>query len=147
MAVTTIEELRKYADGSEVELPGFTPEQPFVVRLRRPSLVELIVEGEIPNPLLGSAAKLFQDGVSQSLGYDGEQFRQTAEVLMQVAKACLVAPTFEEIKAAGLCLTDLQLYSIYGFMQTGVNALANFRTGQGGKSGDSHGRAVSKAAE
>ncbi len=38
MAVTTIEELRKYADGSEVELPGFTPEQPFIVRLRRPSL-------------------------------------------------------------------------------------------------------------
>ncbi len=46
-----------------------------------------------------------------------------------------IAPTYEEIKAAGLSLTDLQLYSIYGFMQTGVNALANFRTGQRGKSG------------
>ena len=126
MAVTTIEELRKYADGSEVELPGFTPEQ-------------LVVNGQIPNPLLTSAAKLFQDGVGKSLGYEAEQFQQTAEVLLQVAKACLVSPTYEEIKAAGLRLADLQLYAIYGFMQTGVNALANFRAQQSNRSHSENG--------
>lgn len=139
MAVTTIEELRKYADGSEVELPGFTPEQPFIVQLRRPSLMELVVSGQIPNPLLTSAAKLFQDGVGKSLGYEAEQFQQTAEVLLQVAKACLISPTYEEIKAAGLTLTDLQLYAIYGFMQTGVNALANFRGQQGNRTHSENG--------
>lgn len=51
MAVTPISELREYAEGMEVELPGFVEEKPIVVKLRRPSMLLLAQEGVIfPTP-------------------------------------------------------------------------------------------------
>ena len=41
MAVTPISELREYAEGMEVELPGFVEEKPIVVKLRLPSMMLL----------------------------------------------------------------------------------------------------------
>ena len=49
MAVTTMDELKHYAEGTEVELSGFAEGQPFVVKLKRPSLMLLAQNGDIPN--------------------------------------------------------------------------------------------------
>ncbi len=67
MAVTTLDQLRKYSEGSEVELPGFYGQEPITVRLKRPSLMLLVQSGEIPNPLLNTAAELFQKGVNDAV--------------------------------------------------------------------------------
>ena len=72
--VTSIESLAEYAHGAIVQLPGFGEGQPFFARLRRPSLMALIKNGQIPNDLLSSANALFDGGsaaVANSLRDDG----------------------------------------------------------------------------
>ena len=105
--VTNIEDI-KNAGVNEVALPGFIPGEPFIVKLRRPSLIRLAKEGQIPNQLLGAAAKLFSDGMNP--GKDGT--------------------SFEELEAAGIELTDDQLIHIYLYTQKGVQMLNGFREKQ-----------------
>ena len=62
MSVTSIEQFKKYAGGSEVELPGFVSGENITVRLRRPSIMAMMADG-IPNPLLGVAAEVFNGGL------------------------------------------------------------------------------------
>lgn len=126
MAVTTLEQLKQYSEGSEVELPGFVEGESITVKLKRPSLMMLAQDGGIPNALLGSASDLFKNGVTNSMK-DGTAFKQTSETLIRVAKASLVSPTYEDFEKAGLSLTDMQLIFIYNFSQTGVNSFKSFR--------------------
>ena len=126
MAVTTLDELKRYSEGSEVELPGFDPDTPFVARLKRPSLMILAQNGGIPNTLLHSASELFKNGLNESMK-DGEAFQKTAQTLIKIAKASLISPSYEELEQAGITLTDMQLIYIYNFTQTGVHALKSFR--------------------
>ena len=44
-----------------------------------------------------------------------------------VVEAALVSPTMEEIKQAGLELSDDQLMAIFSYTQTGISALEPFR--------------------
>ena len=53
--ITSLTALEQYAQGQIVELPGFGDGQPFVARLRRPSLMVLIKSGKVPNALLATA--------------------------------------------------------------------------------------------
>ena len=130
MAVTSIQSLKKYAEGSEVELSGFVNRETITVRLKRPSLFGLAESGKIPNPLLRVAAGLFKNGVTQTAG-EGESFKDTASLVVQVAKAALVEPTYDDFAEAGLTLTDTQLLEIYHFTQTGVELMSRFRGKQG----------------
>lgn len=145
MAVTSIDQLKKYAAGTEVTLPGFVSDEPFVAVLRRPSLLIMAQAGEIPNPLLSSAAELFQRGTDSIT--DGEKFTQTAQTLITVAKAALVKPTYQDIESAGLTLTDLQLLYIHNFAQTGVDTLKSFRTQSESVPGAEHGADVPDKAK
>ena len=47
MAVTSIEYLKKIAEGQEVKLTGWG-EEPFVCKLKRPSMLGLVANGDIP---------------------------------------------------------------------------------------------------
>lgn len=146
MAVTSIEHFKKFAGGSEVELPGFVEEEPIVVELRRPSLMLLVQEGEIPNPLLNAAASLFKNGYLPEMD-DGARFKNLSEIMLKVAKASLVSPTFEELEDAGVSLTDQQLLHIYNYSQFGVNALARFRQEQKPVHTEPAGKRVSKTSK
>lgn len=126
---TTMKELKKFAGGSEVELPGFVSGEPFNVKLKRPSLIELVGAGDIPNPLLATASNLFKHGVTESVK-DGSSFSDMGKVLTIIAEAALVEPTYAQIKEAGITLTDMQLMHIYNFAQSGVDILKEFRKEQ-----------------
>ena len=124
---TKIEEIKKIAGGSEVELPGFTSEsEPLVVVLKRPSIMQLAQKGDIPNPLLGVASELFKNGVNTAMD-NGERMKELGEVLTIVAEASMVEPSYSELEEAGINLTDQQLLYIYNYTQTGVDSLKVFR--------------------
>mgnify|MGYP001442159968 CR=1 FL=1 len=57
--VSTITELLESTKGTLVQLPDFAPGIPFVAILRRPSMMNLVKSGKIPNTLLNSANQLF----------------------------------------------------------------------------------------
>ena len=127
MAVTSLENLKKLSEGQEVELPGWD-EEPFICKLKRPSLLGLVEGGQIPNPLLNAAYILFKGAKTQK---DVLNLKDQKEILDIVARAAMVEPTYQQLKDIGLELTDLQLLDIYNFTQLGVRSLISFRTKQG----------------
>ena len=123
--VTSLATLSLYAQGQLVELPGFGEGQPFFARLRRPSILGLTKSGKIPNALVKSASKLFNgkgvdDNNDQAMG-------QAFEVFDALCEAAFVEPKYQDIKNAGIELTDEQYMAVFNYTQRGVDALAPFR--------------------
>jgi hypothetical protein len=125
--VTSFEDLKSYAGGMVVELPPFAEGQPFVAKLRRPSLLALAKAGRIPNQLLHRAGQLFNGGGAALDSDDGNMLSDIYDISMVVVKASLVSPTLDEIHEAGLELSDDQVMAIFNYTQSGVNALKQFR--------------------
>lgn len=131
LTVTTIEDLANYKDGTLVELPPFGPDQPFVARLRRPSMMALAKAGKIPNTLLDSANKLFFGSNNLSKKYDQDSLKQIFEVIDILCEAAFVEPKYSDLKKIGLELSDDQYMFLFNFTQQGVDALRSFRGEQG----------------
>ena len=126
MAVTSIEKLKQLSQGQEVELQGWD-EEPFVCVLKRPSLLGLVENGDIPNPLLHAAYILFNGSNNPK---DQVNLKEMNDLYRIIAKAAMVNPTYDQVVEAGLELTDMQLLEIYRFTQLGVKSLISFRTKQ-----------------
>ena len=121
--ITTLEEIKKYADGQEVDIPGYEIGTIWRVKLKRPSLINLAAAGKIPNPLLGAASELFTHGIKDASS-NGDKFKDMAGVMRIEAKAALAEPTYKELEEAGIELTDSQLLYIHNFVMTGIDALS-----------------------
>ena len=126
MAVTSLDKLKQLSQGQEVEIVGWD-EEPFICKLKRPSLLGLVESGRIPNPLLNAAYILFNGAKTKD---DVINLKEQKELFTIVAKAAMLEPTYQELEDIGLELTDLQLIEIYRFTQLGVSSLISFRTKQ-----------------
>ena len=125
--VTSIEQLKTYNGGATVvELPEFGEGMPFVVKLRRPSLLSLIKTGKIPNSLMGSAQKLFASGTSV-VAKDNYSIEEFYDVIYAICESALVEPTMQQLESAGIELTDEQMIAIFSYTQQGIKSLENFR--------------------
>ena len=127
MTVTSITELKKYAEGIIVRLPDFAEGQPFVARIRRPSMLKLAESGRIPNTLLTQAGKLFAEGSRSVDTEDEDMLSQLSEVTRIICEASLIEPTLAQIGEAGIELTDEQVMAIFSYAQNGIKALESFR--------------------
>ena len=135
---TSMAQLKSYSTGQLVVLPPFAEGQPFVARLRRPSLMALAKSGKIPNTLLQSAGELFAD-TNRALNNMGDDLLTDLYGVMAIlCEAAMVEPTYQDVIDAGLELTDEQMTAIFTYTQNGVRALESFR-GQAegdGRNGD-----------
>ena len=128
--VTSVDSLKEYAKGTLVVLPPFAEGQPFVARMRRPSMLKLIKEGQIPNSLILKANELFAD-TSSALDTDDEgMMGELFDVIDVIASASFLEPTYEEIKESGMDLTDDEHIFILNYSERGVKALEFFRDKQ-----------------
>lgn len=127
LAITSIEELKQYAQGEVVALPPFAPTQPFVARLKRPSLLAMAKNGKIPNELLVKTNELFINDGTAANASDDNMLKEIFSVIDTIAGEVFVQPTYKEIKKAGIQLTDEQMLFIFNYTQTGVKNLENFR--------------------
>lgn len=129
LKITSFEDLQTYAKGDIVELPPFAQDRPFVARLTRPSMMELVKRGKIPNTLLKSANELFSGGIVGAFDEDKEDaLSQLFEVIDVICEASFVEPTYQQIKDSGIKLTDEQLMFIFNYSQAGIKALESFRS-------------------
>lgn len=124
MDITTLSQLTKYTEGQVVQLPDFAEGQPFVARIRRPSMLALAKSGKIPNSLLNTANGLFLGNTKTN---NEDLLSEIFDVLDVVCEACFIEPTYREIQDAGVELTDEQYMFIFNYTQTGVKALDSFR--------------------
>lgn len=124
--ITSMSDLQSYAAGIVVRFPDFAEGQPFVARVRRPSLLVLAKQGKIPNTLLTAAGDLFNNGGTGSKA-DDDTLGDMYDICKIVCEACLIQPTMQEIESAGIEITDEQLMAIFNYSQVGAKALTNFR--------------------
>lgn len=125
--VTSLEQLKQYANGNIVRLPDFAEGQPFFAKLKRPSILGMAKQGKIPNSLLVKTNELFV----QSGSLDTEEnsmMQEIYDVIDLIASETFIEPTYEEIKSTGIELTDEQMMFIFNYSQQGVKALESFRT-------------------
>lgn len=127
MKITSIKDLREYAKGAVVELPEFAEGQPFVARLKRPSIMDMARSGKIPNALLVRANELFTNSAGLNPNEEN-MMSELMDVMESIAAESFVEPTYQEIKESGITLTDQQLMAVFNYTQNGVKALENFRT-------------------
>lgn len=125
--VTSFSDLEKYSSGQIVELPPFAEGQPFVAKIRRPSMLALIKSGKVPNALLNTASSLFNGSFNSTSKDDNDAMSKLFQVLDVVADACLIEPSLEDIHKAGIELSDDQYMYIFNYTQRGVKALESFR--------------------
>lgn len=127
---TTTAQLASYKNGSIVELPPFADNQPFVVRMIRPSMLALVKSGKIPNSLLNQATSLFANGASalNAQGKGATNMNELFEVIDVIVEAALLEPTIDDIHSVDMELTDDQLMAIFSYTQRGVKGLEQFRT-------------------
>lgn len=130
LKVTSFESLQEYAKGQIVELPPFAEGQPFVARLVRPSLLDMVSDGTIPNPLIASANKLFARGTNGIDDTNIAEMKNFTDLLNVICVKALKEPTVNQIEEAGLKLTDEQKTAIMMYVQNGALALAPFRRKQ-----------------
>lgn len=128
--VTTIEELKSYQHGQLVILPPFAEGQPFIARLRRPSLMVLIKSGKIPNQLIAMATKMFANGGGAIDSDDADSIVELLDVVDVLAEAAFVQPTYKQLQEAGIQLTDDQYMALFSYTQNGVEGLKSFRKQQ-----------------
>ena len=127
MQITTVSDLQSYAQGTIIRFPDFGDGQPFVARVRRPSLLVLAKMGKIPNTLLTTAGELFSKGGS-GLDSDNENMLSDMYEIMEIiASSALIEPTMNDIKNAGIQLSDDQLMAIFNYSQAGIKAIESFR--------------------
>ena len=125
--VTSLEQLKQYANGNIVRLQDFAEGQPFYAKLKRPSILGMAKQGKIPNSLLVKTNELFV----QSGSLDTEEnsmMQEIYDVIDLIASETFVEPTYDEIKSTGIQLTDEQMMFIFNYSQQGVKALESFRT-------------------
>lgn len=126
MNVTSLSDLQSYAAGTIVRFPDFAEGQPFVARVRRPSMLVLAKQGKIPNSLLTAAGELFSKG-GEGMDPDSESMLSDVYGICEViARASLIQPTYDDIIGAGLQLSDDQIMAIFNYTQNGIKALQPF---------------------
>lgn len=125
--VTSIDQLKVMAGGEIVKLPPFVQGQEFYAKLRRPSMLKLVQSGQIPNSLLRTANMLFSGGVNEELDRDDEFMKDMFDLIDVLAGAVFVEPSWNQLKEAGIELTDEQYMFIFNYTQEGVKALEPFR--------------------
>lgn len=127
MRITSVNDLRNYANGLVVRLPDFGDGQPFIARVKRPSMLVLAKYGKIPNSLLTTAAELFKKG-GEAMDPDNENMLGGMyDIMSAIAEASLIEPSMKDIKDAGLELSDEQMMALFNYSQVGVKSLESFR--------------------
>ena len=124
--ITSLEELKIMAQGEVIELPPFITGKRFIVRVRKPSLLNLIRKGVIPNKLLSAAEELFY-GKKASVGVD---LKQLTDVMFIMAENAIAEPSVQDLNSIGLELTDDQLVALFNYTQGGIIELESFRKEQ-----------------
>lgn len=125
--VTSIEDLIRYNEGEIVRLPDFAEGQEFYARLRRPSMMALARNGKIPNALLRSANELFSKGGASFDSINDEMLSNMYSVMEVICDSSFVEPSWQDMKNAGIEITDEQILFVFNYSQMGVKKLDSFR--------------------
>lgn len=132
----TVDDIKKSIDsGYQVEITGFRadedPEDSFPCVLRKIDILAWLINGKVPNELSAAVEDLFDLSKAKKKTMedynDINKIREGYKLNEWIARESMVEPKFDDLKEAGIYLSQQQLMDIYVFQMNGVNALKNFR--------------------
>lgn len=133
MEITRIEDLKNIGD--IIELSPFSDGTKLIVKVRKPDVTMMVVDGKIPNALIKAASSitesgrvnLLKDEAENDSDIDYEKTKKWVDFLRIIARECLISPTYVEIENAGIKLNISQLTDIYRYATSEVEELKSFR--------------------
>lgn len=132
----SVDDIKKSIDsGYQVEITGFRadedPEDSFPCVLKKIDLLAWLINGKVPNELSAAVEDLFNLSKAKKKTVeeynDIDQIREGYKLNEWIARESMVEPKFDDLKDAGIYLSQQQLLDIYIFQMNGVNALKQFR--------------------
>lgn len=132
LKITNVNEIKEYFEGEIVELAPFENGKPFVARVRVPSLVEIYRLGKIPNTLIVEVKKYFDtlekdENNNVAINFADKRARSLMNLALKMADVVLIEPSMKELRGAKIRLSDMQLLSIYNYVDKKVSEMIPFR--------------------
>lgn len=132
LKITNVNEIKEYFEGEIVELAPFENGKPFVARVRVPSLVEIYRLGKIPNTLIVEVRKYFDalekdENNNVTINFADKRARNLMNLALKMADVVLIEPSMKELRGAKIRLSDMQLLSIYNYVDKKVSEMIPFR--------------------
>ena len=136
MEITRIEDLKNIGDIIELTpFNTFNNGTKLIVKVRKPDVTMMIIDGKIPNALIKAADSITENGKTDLLKEDAkddsdidlEKTKKWIEFLRIIASECLISPTYAELEEAGIKLNISQLTDIYNYATSEVVRLKSFR--------------------
>lgn len=125
---TSISELKNAKYTWEFKAPDFPNGTPLTVELRSASIMSMMKDGVISNPLLSDVQTLTEKGSKGKPKLTAQQQSDIYKFIMDIVSYCIVSPTVDEIKEYAGGLTDAQVFAIYDEVMKPVKQLSSFRT-------------------
>lgn len=116
-----------------LEIPGFDG-KPITIKVQRPRLLAMASQGKIPNRLMAVATRAAGGRVDNKKKVD---ITDIAKMVELYCLACMVEPTFDEVKDA---INDDQMLAIFEWATSEVSELAPFRGDEGDGERDNDGK-------
>ena len=134
MEITRIEDLKNIGD--IIELTPFNDGTKLTVKVRKPDIMMMMIDGKIPNPLIETAMSMTESGrvdlkkdnAKSEKDIDLEKTKKWVDFLRIIANECLISPTYAEFENAGIKLNISQLTDIYRYATSEVENLKSFRS-------------------
>lgn len=131
LKITNVNEIKEYFEGEIVELAPFENGKPFVARVRVPSLVEIYRLGKIPNTLIVEVKKYFDtlekdENNNVAINFADKRARNLMNLALKMADVVLIEPSMKELREAKIRLSDMQLLSIYNYVDKKVSEMIPF---------------------
>lgn len=123
-----------------LDIPGLDGRQQITVKVQRPRILAMAAQGKIPNRLMTVATRVI-GGAAKS---KEPSIKDIAETIELYCRACMVEPTFDEIKDI---ITDDQMSAIFGWATSEVDELASFRGDEEDGRSDNDGEELSGSTE
>ncbi|MGO3751213.1 MAG: hypothetical protein ACTJGH_00430 [Peptoniphilaceae bacterium] len=118
-------DLKDIKDTTTIEIPDFDGIETVEVEVRRPKLMAMVENGEIPDPLMGAAYAAI-NGYNKTKEDENieKEAKRTIDIMNLYCKVCLVNPTFEDFKEF---MTDDQKTAITSWAIAPAEKLRFFR--------------------
>lgn len=123
-----------------LEIPGLDGRQRITIKVQRPRILAMAAQGKIPNRLMTVATRVI-GGAAKS---KEPSIKDIAETIELYCRACMVEPTFDEIKDI---ITDDQMSAIFFWATSEVDELASFRGDEEDGRSDNDGEELSGSTE
>ena len=137
--VLSIEQLRQMAQ-PVIEIPDFESKGTIKIRVQKPRLMTMVVQGKIPNHLMSKVNEMIT-GKSSKKEKEEMQVTDIAQMMEIYCQSCMVEPTYDEFKEI---MTDEQMEAVFNWAMGTVNKIDSFRTDEGNGTSDNNGKTLPK---